>query len=247
MGVGVLKSITYVSKVISRQNGAVIPTGLSQIFRAARRKNSEHDITGVLSYRKGHYIQVLEGNESAIDQLYSNITQDSRHEKVTKILDFNISKRSFPSWNMKLLESISKDRSFVSMIEQHKECLADLEPDQQRLLELFCDYKNTRMKVVQSYEGKDLKLSAWPDFTSLEPTPTVIELCARLTAGPHSYDLLLESREFGTKQQFDLVLEQFASLEILVLSDSGKVSAEKDVTNRTGSFYYKMKDFLRLN
>jgi len=208
-----MKCIAYVSKVAAMQNGALIPAGLSSILRTARKTNSELNITGIMSYRDGHYIQVLEGNDREVDRLYSKIAADPRHEKVTVWIESPIATRTFPDWSMKLMESVNKDKYFL--------------------------------KSSDRYEDKSLMLSAWPDFTSVQPTPIIVELCARLTKAPHTYNSLLDQGEFGTKRQLDKILDTFNSHEILILTDGERHTANKASPKKSGNFYSKMKNLLR--
>ena len=238
-----MKCITYVSKVVARQNGALIPVGLSNILRIARRKNAELGITGVMSYRKGHYIQVLEGDDSAVDQLYSTIKLDSRHEQITLLFEFPITDRAFSGWSMKLADSINKDIDFLSFINANIMHTSKLSSTSRAILDRF--YQSNRANKVnsaQKYEGKGVKLSGWPDFASVQPTPVVVELCARLTKKAHSYNSLLDGNEFGTKNQLDKILDTFDSHDILVLTDNALDSISTSSPNKSNNFYSKMQN-----
>lgn len=241
-----MKCITYVSKVVARQNGAVIPTGLSEVFRVARKRNTTFDITGVLSYRNGHYIQVLEGEAAAVTQLYANIIQDPRHQKVTKVLELSINERSFPRWDMKLLQSVDKDADFAKFVSKYSSEISALDQNQNELFRIFYDTKTDSARFTLSYTGKDLMLLAWPDFTAIKPSPIIIELCARLTNTQYPYAMLLEGREFGTQQQLDKILNKLEALDILRVTDSIHHSDAKMQSNSSIGFYSKMKNFLGL-
>jgi len=200
----------------------------------------------VLSYRKGYYIQVLEGDAASVDRLFSNILKDSRHESVTVIMDFPIAQRAFPDWDMKLLESVNKDARFTRFVSNNFETVKSLGQHQQRLFEIFYQLDNRASNVTENYDDHDLMLSAWPDFTALKPSPVIIELCARLTKKPHAYKVLRESGEFGTQQQLDKILNKFEMLEILTVTGSSGQANFPSPANEPTSFYAKMKDFLRL-
>lgn len=240
-----MKCIAYISKVSTRRNGAMIPAGLSEIFRVSRKENPGYNITGVLSYRRGYYIQVIEGDVAAVDQLYSNIMLDPRHERVTKIIDTSISRRSFPYWNMKLLQSVNKDTSFLLFMKEHSQAIHSLDKTKQNLLKNFYTLTDNTTKVARTYDGKDLMLSAWPDFTVVKQSTTILELCARLTTQPVGYATLLESGDFGTREELDKILNEFEALEILKISDA--LDELTRVGSQSGSrdFYSKMKLFLR--
>ena len=241
-----MKCVIYVSKVIARQNGAMIPTGLSQIVRSAQKSNVASNITGVLSYRSGHYFQVLEGEDDEVDSLFAKIKSDQRHEQVEIILDTTIYKRNFPQWGMKLLESVNKDRHFLELVSEQSEELATLNSEQRAMLALFYKISDRRHGTSIGYEGTELMLTAWPDFSVINQSPVILELCARLTRQPHPYTSLVDGGQFGTRQQLDKILGMFETLEILKIVKSESQSFEIIPKNQSGGFYSKMKNFLNL-
>ncbi len=240
-----MRCIAYVSKVVKKQNGAVIPTGLSEIFRVARKKNTQISITGILSYRHGHFLQVLEGDEAVLRPLFTKIKADPRHREVEILFDIPISGRSFPDWGLKLLESANKDQHFLTFAKRYSKVITNLNERQKKLISLFYDTETSSSSPIKDYQSKNLKLLAWPDFRMIKPTPVVIELCARLTNKRCSYNELLESREFGTKQQLDKILGAFEALEILGVTSSIDQTVSTKPSGSTPNFYSKMKLFLR--
>jgi hypothetical protein len=73
---------------------------LDSIMNSAVRINLENGITGCLGYNKEWYLQVLEGEQSMVDETYGRIAGDNRHSNVTKLLTREIRNRSFPEWSM---------------------------------------------------------------------------------------------------------------------------------------------------
>ena len=73
---------------------------LDSLLSKSRHNNLEHDITGLLLYKDGTFIQVIEGAESNIRRLYNNIQRDRLHHSVTTLLDEPIMERIFPNWQM---------------------------------------------------------------------------------------------------------------------------------------------------
>jgi hypothetical protein len=73
---------------------------VADILSISRNKNRQHDITGVLLYKSGSVIQLLEGAEPAVRQLYTNIQRDPRHRDFTLIYTRTIAAREFPDWTM---------------------------------------------------------------------------------------------------------------------------------------------------
>jgi hypothetical protein len=77
---------------------------LPAILEWSRRVNPELEVTGVLCYLDGVYMQYLEGEESKVDALFKSIRADKRHGTVTSLERRAIAKRAFPEWSMALLE-----------------------------------------------------------------------------------------------------------------------------------------------
>ena len=64
--------------------------GLSQeeVFRIVEqsaRNNPSHDITGFLLFRKGKFLQLVEGPLMALETLLAQLGQDDRHSELTVI------------------------------------------------------------------------------------------------------------------------------------------------------------------
>ena len=73
---------------------------LTELMHAARRRNEQLDVTGMLLYTEGSFFQVLEGPAGAVDALFARIAADPRHEQVTQIIREPIMRRAFPGWSM---------------------------------------------------------------------------------------------------------------------------------------------------
>ena len=63
--------------------------------------NNRIDVTGILLYRQGKFMQVLEGSESEVRKLFSAISKDRRHKDVTVIREGVIPNRQFSGWSMR--------------------------------------------------------------------------------------------------------------------------------------------------
>jgi hypothetical protein len=68
---------------------------LGDLLRQARDFNAENDITGVLLHCDGDFLQVIEGEERVLADLYTRICVDTRHQSVIKLADKEIRARSF--------------------------------------------------------------------------------------------------------------------------------------------------------
>jgi hypothetical protein len=86
----------YVSRAQGPQTGTV--TG--SILLSAQAHNAANAVTGVLCQGQGLYLQVLEGERSAVNQLFARILQDRRHHDVQLLAFEEIAARRYPDWSM---------------------------------------------------------------------------------------------------------------------------------------------------
>lgn len=73
---------------------------LTDILQCSVQKNRLHGITGMLLYRRGTFLQVLEGRAQAVDETYDRIAKDNRHIDLNVIEHSPILRRSFGDWSM---------------------------------------------------------------------------------------------------------------------------------------------------
>jgi hypothetical protein len=73
---------------------------LEEILEASVRNNKPRDITGMLLYVGGGFLQALEGEETAVAAMYRKIESDPRHQGIVLIERSPIESRSFPTWSM---------------------------------------------------------------------------------------------------------------------------------------------------
>lgn len=63
-------------------------------------KNGRLGITGLLLYKHGAFMQVLEGEEENVRALYATICQDPRHHCIVTLVAMPVARRQFPDWAM---------------------------------------------------------------------------------------------------------------------------------------------------
>lgn len=73
---------------------------LVELLRKAREKNGRMNVSGMLLYHKGSFIQVLEGDQEVVESLYSLIEHDGRHEAPLVLLREDEVERAFGDWTM---------------------------------------------------------------------------------------------------------------------------------------------------
>jgi hypothetical protein len=73
---------------------------LLSLLERARAFNASHDISGLLLYADGRFIQVLEGAPEVIQSLQLRIENDPRHDHVRVLMQRRIAHRDFAEWHM---------------------------------------------------------------------------------------------------------------------------------------------------
>lgn len=73
---------------------------LAQLLVRARQRNTELAVTGVLLYGNERFVQVLEGEEHTLQELYALIRRDPRHDNFITFANKPIAQRAFPAWTM---------------------------------------------------------------------------------------------------------------------------------------------------
>lgn len=105
-----LVRLLYVSQPV----GPVTSTVTSSILEVSIPNNKEEKVTGVLCQGSGLYMQVLEGERTKVNNLFSKIKMDRRHKNVELLLLEDISQRHYGQWSMALVH-LSKDDPMVQM------------------------------------------------------------------------------------------------------------------------------------
>ena len=91
-----LISLIYASRATECFHEHEIPDLLQQ----ARIANAKQEITSMLLYISGSFLQVLEGHPEIVDAVFSSISGDKKHTQVTLIARESIPERAFEGWTM---------------------------------------------------------------------------------------------------------------------------------------------------
>jgi hypothetical protein len=73
---------------------------LLEILAQSRTRNAEAGITGMLLYKDGNFMQVLEGEEQTVRDLYARIRRDPRHLGIVTLVEGQRESRCFGDWSM---------------------------------------------------------------------------------------------------------------------------------------------------
>jgi len=73
---------------------------LMSLLEQSRDKNLTLNVTGMLVYKDGSFMQMLEGDKKVVLDLYNTITVDNRHKGVITMMTGDIKERNFENWSM---------------------------------------------------------------------------------------------------------------------------------------------------
>ncbi len=100
-----LFQLVYMSRITSA--GLSGASTLNDIAAVSVKNNKTDNITGILCYGNGYFLQYVEGSEQALTNLKNRLLLDERHKDL-EILDFSaLVKRRFHAWT---LRSITLER-----------------------------------------------------------------------------------------------------------------------------------------
>ena len=94
--------LVYASSATDQFDEGRIPDLLAR----SRENNGDRDVTGLLLYEDGTFLQILEGEADAVEELFEIIQNDPRHIECTVLLREPISERAFPDWSMGFRQQI---------------------------------------------------------------------------------------------------------------------------------------------
>jgi len=73
---------------------------LCEIVAPARWNNECNRVSGMLLYTGVHFLEILEGEESVLNEMWSRLQHDDRHASLVRIGDEACNERRFADWKM---------------------------------------------------------------------------------------------------------------------------------------------------
>lgn len=88
--------IVYLSTAVK----SITETDLTDILNSSRKNNKERNVTGLLMYCDGNFVQLIEGEEEDVKAIYAAIEKDGRHKNIILLISSASEQRNFPDWTM---------------------------------------------------------------------------------------------------------------------------------------------------
>ncbi|MGJ8685356.1 MAG: BLUF domain-containing protein [Nonlabens sp.] len=62
-------------------------TDIESLFTKTNQFNNDHNIYGILLHIAGKFLQILEGEKEVVQELYTRIKEDSRHNNIYEVFN----------------------------------------------------------------------------------------------------------------------------------------------------------------
>lgn len=98
----------------SRAQSELTDAALGALLQKARLHNQQAYLSGILLYCEKQFLQVLEGTEPQLSNLYARIQADPRHRHVRTLAYGPIRTRAFPDWRMAFMKTDANSLEHVT-------------------------------------------------------------------------------------------------------------------------------------
>jgi len=133
---------------VSSAKNDIAEEDINNIIKSAINFNSKNDITGLLLYRSGIFMQLLEGSQTLIDPLFEKIKQDNRHNNIIQLIAQSAKERMYPNWAMGLKKLGDLDFKMVNeILSWNKLISAAHEIDKKLILHLLTRFKEAKLTL----------------------------------------------------------------------------------------------------
>ncbi len=92
--------LVYLSKPAFEATPAALAREIDAILATSRHNNPRLGVTGALVFAETHFLQLLEGEQAAVEDLFGAIERDPRHTGVRVVFTRTVEHRMFPDWSM---------------------------------------------------------------------------------------------------------------------------------------------------
>ena len=135
---------------MSRADDKICYSDIQNMLESAQRHNLKNGITGLLMYKENHFIQILEGSESAVLETMARIIQDRRNHHLRVMVESRSNQRIFENWAMAFHDG-DIDRSTADLIQKvFDTALDENKKEKESLLQWLQCFRKTSQLFKQS-------------------------------------------------------------------------------------------------
>ncbi|MGN6366989.1 MAG: BLUF domain-containing protein [Phycisphaerae bacterium] len=134
--------LCYASRATVPFDGAT----LTSLLQKSRENNHRRGVSGLLVYQYGSFLQLIEGADPIVIELYNKIRRDPRHTDVSLLFKEKIEQRSFEQWSMGFVDAANPELSGMPGY-------ADLFTKQFQQTEFRRDGERARLVFLQFKDG----------------------------------------------------------------------------------------------
>jgi len=102
------------------------PQELAALLAKSRKKNSSIDVSGMLLYHAGSFLQVLEGPDEAVTELFKVIEKDPRHTTVRVLFRDGVETGEFEEWSMGFVDTSKSVKTLEGYLDYNTQASAML-------------------------------------------------------------------------------------------------------------------------
>ncbi len=239
-----MKHILYVSRLNQEAHGPLVPRHLLEIYENAKRSNSRHGITGMLAYKAGYYLQVIEGSDNSVDTLFRNILRDKRHTDILVLIDQTAHAKYFQMWAFESSLDLSCSPDFAKFADDHKGELSSIDHHKRTILSQFYQPELGKKSSGVCFKKTRLQLKRWPDLSRTAQTPQTVHLCTNLLHKTWRYEDLTELLEAMSKEELDSLLKEFRQQQVLRVIRSNDNNDSAKAGSLGVGVYHKFRSLL---
>jgi hypothetical protein len=141
---------------VSRPALDLTPLALDHILAVSRANNALNGVTGLLLHVEGGFLQMLEGDERALRELYIRIGSDRRHRGMRLLLDREVDRPTFTGWSLGFERPSLDDPETAGMLGVVREAVhGRLSPQAGRVVAVMLEtfyrvQREDRLRLVQA-------------------------------------------------------------------------------------------------
>lgn len=98
-------------------------TDIREILSVSRKNNAQENITGLLIFRDGFFLQLLEGSQPAIKKLLGSIMMDDRNHSLRVLIEAEGDERLFGDWQMAFVDGDISSNETADLVDFFDTCL----------------------------------------------------------------------------------------------------------------------------